>query len=61
MRNRKPEENLQAKNCLNCSNSFSLPTGETFDDGTVCVHDRLVCMLSRKIVAETDFCKDHSK
>lgn len=42
-------------NCLDCVNSFSLPAGKPFDDGTVCDYDRLVGMRERKVVAD-DFC-----
>ena len=47
--------------CLDCKNSFSLPAGEPFDDGTVCDYDRLVCMLTHELVSETDTCNEHTK
>ena len=61
MRDRKPETTWRNKSCLSCANSFSLPAREPFDDGTVCEHDRLVCMLSRKVVADVDHCENHMK
>ncbi len=47
-------------NCLDCANSFSLPAGEAFDDGTVCDYDRLVCMRKRKAVADDFCCEAHT-
>ena len=47
----------QHRDCLSCANSFSLPAGEPYDDGSVCEHDRLVCMVSHCIVSEENVCK----
>lgn len=47
-------------NCLDCANSFSLPAGEAFDDGTVSDYDRLVCMRKRKAVADDFCCEAHT-
>lgn len=47
--------------CLDCGNSFSLPAGEAFDDGTVADQDRLVCMLSHQIVEDSDCCESFTK
>lgn len=48
-------------NCLNCANSFSLPAGEPFDDGTVCEEDRLVCALSHSVVSDSHSCSEHNE
>lgn len=49
--------------CLNCKNSFSLPAGDTFDDGSVSDVDRLVCVKDKtaKIVQDNGYCDFHSE
>ena len=44
--------------CLTCGNSFSLPAGEPYDDGTVYDTDQLVCIIHNKIVQD-DYCCEH--
>lgn len=60
MKNQNPDKTARQAACLNCANSFSLPAGEPFDDGTVSDCDRLVCMPSHKIVLETHLCENHA-
>ena len=55
------DKTLRHENCLHCPNSFSLPADEPFDDGTVCKHDRLVCMQSHEIVSDDHCCANHTK
>lgn len=50
-------------NCLNCGNSYSLPAGEKFDDGSVSDNDRLICMVasdSPKVVPTDGHCIGHT-
>lgn len=49
--------------CLNCKNSFSLPAGDPFDDGSVSEEDRLVCVKDKtaKIVQDDGYCDYHSE
>lgn len=46
-------------NCLVCDNSFSLPAGEPFDDGSISDKDRLVCKVEQDapfVVPENGHC-----
>lgn len=50
---------MRRGNCLSCVNSFSLPAGEPYDDGSVCEHDRLVCSVAHSIVSEDHVCTQY--
>jgi len=54
---------LDRENCLNCKQSFSLPAGETFDDGSITDYDRLVCVedAENPYIVNADFgCENYN-